>query len=163
MNEEILKKIERALQFAKIKYEVCGAYRRGIETIKISMVVDPPAWRAMEAIKLLPIKVDVKQGATKSGRLIVEDEVPVYVRVASPETWGGEVLALTGNSLFNRFIRARAKKLGMVLRDSGLWFGADLIAGRTEKQIFDALGCKYLEPHERTFRIGRDGLTIKMI
>jgi DNA polymerase IV len=79
-----------------------------------------------------------------------------------PETeFGAALLYFTGNDLFNRSIRLLANKKGMRLNQRGLYRyvmrgdGGDkynegeLVEGRDEKKIFEALGVKWRGPHER--------------
>ncbi|KAF9960281.1 hypothetical protein BGZ72_007404 [Mortierella alpina] len=74
---------------------------------------------------------------------------------------GAVLLYFTGNDICNRSMRLLAANRGMRLSDKGLFAGVirgknrkkinegHWVAGRTEKEIFDYLKIKYLEPHER--------------
>ncbi|KAF9952160.1 hypothetical protein BGZ70_000706 [Mortierella alpina] len=74
---------------------------------------------------------------------------------------GAVLLYFTGNDIRNRSMRLLASNRGMRLSDKGLFAGVmrgknrkkinegHWVAGRTEKEIFDYLKIKYLEPHER--------------
>ncbi|KAF9573986.1 hypothetical protein EC968_007672 [Mortierella alpina] len=74
---------------------------------------------------------------------------------------GAVLLYFTGNDICNRSMRLLASNRGMRLSDKGLFAGVirgknrkkinegHWVAGRTEKEIFDYLKIKYLEPHER--------------
>jgi DNA polymerase IV len=79
-----------------------------------------------------------------------------------PETEKGAALIyFTGNDIFNRSMRLLAQKKNMRLNQRGLYKDAagwprnhkvteeDLIEGRDEKRIFEILGVKWREPHER--------------
>lgn len=79
-----------------------------------------------------------------------------------PETeMGAALIYFTGNDIFNRSIRLLAAKKGMRLNQRGLYRdvmrGRDgtkisegqLIEGRNERKIFEILGVKWREPHER--------------
>lgn len=78
------------------------------------------------------------------------------------EQWGGALVYFTGDDMFNRSMRLLANKKGMSLNQRGLWAGVvrdpksriktcvgTLIASRTEKDIFAALGVPWQLPHER--------------
>lgn len=73
---------------------------------------------------------------------------------ARKDEWGAMLLALTGNYLFTRLIRARAKSLDMKLNQYGLFHGDEIIAGKTEEQIFAALGMPYVRPEDREYTGG---------
>lgn len=91
--------------------------------------------------------------------------VPVWRRVdflLVPETEiGAALIYFTGNDIFNRSMRLLASKKGMRLNQRGLYrdtmHGAgrekpsdgDLLEGRDERRIFDLLGVRWREPHER--------------
>ena len=73
---------------------------------------------------------------------------------ARKDQWGAMVLFLTGNFLFNILMRGRAKDLGMKLNQYGLFHGDEIIAGKTEEQIFAALGMSYVRPEDREYKSG---------
>ncbi|PKS06391.1 hypothetical protein jhhlp_007139 [Lomentospora prolificans] len=74
---------------------------------------------------------------------------------------GAALIYFTGNDIFNRSMRLLASKKGMRLNQRGLFDGAlrgpsrqkitegKLVEGRNEKRIFEILGVKWREPHER--------------
>ncbi|KAG0046295.1 hypothetical protein BGZ83_008521 [Gryganskiella cystojenkinii] len=76
---------------------------------------------------------------------------------------GAALLYFTGNDICNRVMRAWAGRKGMSLSDKGLFSGVvrdahyrkihngTWIAGRTEREVFEALQIEYREPHEREF------------
>ncbi|KAJ3945648.1 uncharacterized protein N0V96_003985 [Colletotrichum fioriniae] len=79
-----------------------------------------------------------------------------------PETEiGAALIYFTGNDIFNRSIRLLASKKGMRLNQRGLYKNVirgpgrakltegELVEGQDEKKIFDILGVKWREPHER--------------
>ena len=59
-------------------------------------------------------------------------------------------LFLTGSQKFNIIVRGEAKRQGYKLNQYGLWQGDERIAGKSEEQIFDALGLKYVRPIDRS-------------
>ncbi|CAI6095685.1 unnamed protein product [Clonostachys chloroleuca] len=74
---------------------------------------------------------------------------------------GAALLYFTGNDIFNRSMRLLASKKGMRLNQRGLYKDVmrgpgrakvtegELVEGRDEKRIFEVLGVKWREPHER--------------
>ncbi|KAJ4317609.1 hypothetical protein N0V84_007279 [Fusarium piperis] len=74
---------------------------------------------------------------------------------------GAALLYFTGNDIFNRSIRLLASKKGMRLNQRGLYKDVmrgpqrvkvtegELVEGRDERRIFEILGVKWREPHER--------------
>ncbi|EQB58218.1 hypothetical protein CGLO_01555 [Colletotrichum gloeosporioides Cg-14] len=79
-----------------------------------------------------------------------------------PETeLGAALIYFTGNDIFNRSIRLLASKKGMRLNQRGLYKDVmrgpgrvkmtegELVEGQDERKIFEILGVKWREPHER--------------
>ncbi|KAI8965929.1 hypothetical protein F5Y11DRAFT_310822 [Daldinia sp. FL1419] len=74
---------------------------------------------------------------------------------------GAALIYFTGNDIFNRSIRLLAQKKGMCLNQRGLYGNVlrgrgntrisegTLLEGRDEKRIFEILGVRWREPHER--------------
>lgn len=77
------------------------------------------------------------------------DRLPVHILCTRPDEWGAALLYWTGSLTFTTAIRREAKSQGFVLNRHGLFFNGDLIAGKTERQIFFALGIDYMTPEER--------------
>lgn len=77
---------------------------------------------------------------------------PIWRRIdflLVPETeMGAALIYFTGNDLFNRSMRLLARKKKMKLNHRGL-FGPGVNEGRDEGKIFEILGVKWREPHER--------------
>ena len=59
------------------------------------------------------------------------------------------ILHLTGSAEFNKYIRKEAKKQGYKLSQHGLYKDNKKINIKSEKDIFDILNIKYIEPHNR--------------
>ncbi|KAK2683041.1 DNA polymerase family X [Fusarium oxysporum f. sp. vasinfectum] len=90
---------------------------------------------------------------------------PVWRRIdflLVPESeMGAALIYFTGNDIFNRSMRLLASKKGMRLNQRGLYKDVmrgpqrvkvtegELVEGRNERKIFDILGVKWREPHER--------------
>jgi DNA polymerase (family 10) len=59
------------------------------------------------------------------------------------------MLYSTGSKENNIRMRAKAKSQGLLLNQYGLFKKGEKINLKTEKDYYDYLGMKYLEPHER--------------
>lgn len=83
--------------------------------------------------------------------------VQVDILVASTKSWGAAMMHSTGPVSFNIKCRSRAKKHGFKLNEKGLWLDDEchlsdavrLIAGVTEKGIFEALEMDPVDPEDR--------------
>lgn len=83
-----------------------------------------------------------------------------FLLVPESET-GAALIYFTGNDIFNRSLRLLASKKGMRLNQRGLYRNVlrgpnrakvtegELVEGRDERRIFEILGVKWREPHER--------------
>ncbi len=151
--------VEDALTSHGYRAKVCGSIRRDKATISdIDLVVQAPMIQTVSVINtfyevykglrveiLTNLKPDSKKADVKA------DGCLLNLFRAEPEYWGAMVLFLTGNKLFNLIMRAKAKVDGYKLSQYGLFHGEEIIAGKTETQIFEVLGLKYLKPEEREF------------
>lgn len=65
------------------------------------------------------------------------------------QTFLATILYSTGSSAFNIKMRLLAKKKGMKLNRTGLYKNHDRLVMKSERDFFDALSMKYVEPSER--------------
>jgi DNA polymerase (family X) len=87
----------------------------------------------------------------KVQRFILDGE-QVDVYLVDEEHFGAMMLYLTGPQKYNIVMRAKAKYKGMLLNQYGLWTREEpreLIASRTEEDIYDAMGLAYKPPELR--------------
>jgi len=103
-------------------------------------------------------KYKIKQILLKKGKVIENGEKQFSVKIkrvkvelyfVSEEDWGAALLAYTGSSGYSIGFRIRAKKKGLKLNQYGLFKGNRKIAGKTEKEIYSALGKSYKLPEDR--------------
>jgi DNA ligase-1 len=77
-------------------------------------------------------------------------DVKVNVWFSFPSQLGGMMLFATGSGRYNINLRNRAKKMGLKLTRYGIFDGEELLASRTEEEIFEKLDKRYYTPEERT-------------
>jgi DNA polymerase (family 10) len=129
----------------------CGSLRRFSETIgDVDIVVattDPPA--VHEAVLGFPEVADVVgSGATKTSFLTRED-LQVDVRTVNPDQLGSALLYFTGSKAHNIQLRQKAMDRGWLLSEYGLFDGDDVVASKTEADIYRALGMDFVPPTMR--------------
>jgi DNA polymerase (family 10) len=134
------------------KVTVAGSARRRKETIgdiDVLAVSSKPAV-IMDAFVLETpgIMTVLAHGATKSS-IKIRPGINIDLRVVPAESYGAALDYFTGSKEHNVVIRARAKKLGLTLNEYGLFKGEKSLAGRTEEDIYKALGMAYIEPELR--------------
>lgn len=140
------------------KIQVVGSIRRKRpEVHDIDIVLIPQAWMWNTIIQCL--KIDMKACVVKAGQELATLEVPigatnetisVDIYKARPETWGVLLLIRTGSKEHNIMMCSKVRTLGMMLSAAqGVIKDGKVIASRSEKEIFRALGMEYIEPENR--------------
>ncbi len=149
----IVRDIETRLrQLPEVKKTVIGgSSRRMKETIgdaDILVVSDKPQ-KVMDYFVKMPDVVDViGKGETKSS-VKLEIGLNVDVRVIPPESFGAALQYFTGNIDHNVVLRSIAKEKGWKLNEYGIFKGNKQIAGRTEEEVYEKLGMKWMPPELR--------------
>jgi len=95
-----------------------------------------------------PKQVSILSGGPRRATAVYDD-VPVNLWCGLPQEAGALLLFATGPRGYNIGMRARAKKMGMLLNEKGLWVGERRIAGTNECDIYAALGKPWKQPHLR--------------
>lgn len=82
---------------------------------------------------------------------VLVDGFLVELKKTTPENLGAALLFVTGSGDFNMGMRAYAKAKGFALSQYGLKNrdSGELVAGKTEEDIFKALGVPYVAPKDR--------------
>lgn len=92
-------------------------------------------------------------GETKSS-IVTEHGLQVDLRVIPAEAWGAAMIYFTGSKAHNIRIRELAVRRGLKLSEYGLFDAAsgELLAARTEEEVYGRLGMDYIEPTLREDR-----------
>jgi DNA polymerase (family 10) len=90
-------------------------------------------------------------GETKSS-IMVKGGIQVDLRVVPVGSYGAALQYFTGSKAHNVRLRNIAKDFNMKLNEYGLFKGKKLIAGKSEKEIYQALGLKFMPPELREDR-----------
>jgi DNA polymerase (family 10) len=160
--EPLAFKILEAIEPFCVQVEGAGSFRRQKQTVNdLDIVVQlkpiPNYW--LQIIKVIRNKfaaLTVKQG-DKLATLNVpfkSKQGQGYVQVdlyrADPQTWGILLLLRTGSKEHNVKLCCRAKSMGLMLSAAqGVLKNGNVIASRTEEEIFTALGLAYIVPKDR--------------
>jgi len=140
---------------------ICGSLRRGLKVVHdIDMVVEGPIEKVLEALPVVArwaeMPIEVLTQKPKKGVDLLADGIQVNVLPTTEDSWGSALLFFTGSALFNVLLRGYAKKQGMKLNQYGLFHNNEIIAGKTELQVFEALDLPWILPKDR-----EDGATLK--
>ena len=154
-SERVLKladKITKDLKPFCFKIKVAGSIRRRAKNphdIDIVLIAKNENYK--QKIKnLLSKKGKFLQGKDKIMFFKIEG-IGVQLFFTSLNEWGAGLLAYSGRKGSNIGLRLVARRKGLKLTNHGLFRRSDgkRIAGKTEKEIYKALGRPYKEPWER--------------
>jgi len=130
---------------------IAGSIRRGKETIgdgDVLVVASRPA-AVMEFFTTMPEVVHViGKGSTKSSVKLASG-IDVDLRVVPEQSWGAALHYFTGSKAHNVKLRRLAQDRDLKLNEYGLFRGDRAIAGRTEEEVYDALGLPFIAPELR--------------
>ena len=140
------------------KIEVAGSYRRGKDTIGDLdfLVVSSKGEIVMDRFAAFPETAGViARGPTKVA-IRLADGLQVDMRVVPAESFGAALQYFTGSKDHNIILRGRAKDSGLKINEYGV-FRVDgkkeqLVAGRTEKDVYATLNLPWIPPELREAR-----------
>jgi DNA polymerase (family 10) len=149
LSEEIISRLKNLKEVKAV--EPAGSLRRRKETIgdiDVLVISTNPA-RVMNAFTTMPdVERVIAKGPTKSSVLLGQG-VSADVRVLAPKSFGAALQYFTGGKEHNIAVRQIAIKKGLKLNEYGLFKGKKQIAGRTEQEIYEALGLEWIPPEIR--------------
>ncbi len=133
------------------RISVCGSTRRMKETVgDIDILASGKNnLEIIEAFVNLPNVKEVLWKGTKKATVIVEEGEQVDLRVIEPDSYGAALQYFTGSKAHNIHLRTICLKLGYKLNEYGLFKGEERIAGKTEEEIYSALGMDTPPPEIR--------------
>jgi len=164
-----IKALEKAIQeFPETDTAiVAGSVRRRKETIGDIdiLVASSKPEKVMERFVGLPFVAHIyAHGKTKTA-VKLKNGLDADLRVVPAESFGSALNYFTGSKDHNVALREIAVKKGYKLNEYGLWKGRKMVAGKTEEEIYTALGLRYIEPEMRentgeieAARLGRSGI-----
>ena len=130
-----------------------GSLRRGCETVgDVDLLVVGGDWRAIsEHFLKNPAISDVIASGENKISVRLSEGIQVDVRMLGESSYGAALQYFTGSKLHNVAVRDRAKRMGFRLNEYGLFKieGEELVAARTEEEIYQHLGLAYIEPELR--------------
>lgn len=154
----LIKDIEERLRKLKNvkRAEAAGSVRRRKETVgdaDILVISDNPKLVMDYFVNMPEVAKVIAHGETKSA-VKLKNGMDVDVRVVPPESYGAALMYFTGSKDHNVALRELAIKNGYTLNEYGLFKGTaakkgKLVAGRSEEEIYWALGLDYIEPEMR--------------
>jgi DNA polymerase (family X) len=133
---------------------VAGSVRRRKETIGDAdfLAISSKPAKVMDFFTTMPEVAHVHgKGSTKS-MVRLKNGMDVDLRVVPQASFGAALSYFTGSKDHNVALRRIAQEKGLKLNEYGLFRGEKPIAGKTEEQIYEALGLVYIPPELRENR-----------
>ncbi len=134
--------------------DAAGSLRRRRETVgDLDFVVAARDFEAVaRAFVELPDVVHVHaRGETKT-MVRLASGLDADLRVVEPECHGAALCYFTGSKAHNVALRRLAQRKGFKLNEYGLFRGDRRVAGRTEEEVYEALGLDFIPPELREDR-----------
>lgn len=129
------------------KIQVVGSIRRKEKNpVDIDIVLIPKDLEKIE--NLMKKKGKFIQGGEKKSRFRING-INVELYYTNSESWGATLLAYSSKFGAGIGLRVVARTKGFKLNQYGLWKGGKMVAGKTEREIYHALGRPYKEPEDR--------------
>ena len=136
-----------------LRVSIAGSYRRRKETIgDLDLLVASDKRTATEIMEFFVSQQEVDRilanGPTKSS-VRLANGMDVDLRIVPLESYGAALAYFTGSKAHNVHMREIAQSKGMKLNEYALTRGNKVIAGKSEEEIYKALGLFYVEPEMR--------------
>jgi DNA polymerase (family 10) len=133
---------------------VAGSYRRRKETVgdlDILVTCKKGSLVMKGFVEYDEVKALVSRGTTRS-TVSLRSGLQVDLRVVAQASYGAALYYFTGSKAHNIAVRTIAVKKKLKINEYGVFKGERRIAGRTEKEVFKAVGLRYIEPELRENR-----------
>ena len=135
------------------KVDIAGSFRRGKETVgDLDILVtcrNGSEKDIMDAFVSFDEVVHVyEKGDTKSS-VLLRNELQVDIRIVSDDSYGAAMHYFTGSKAHNIAVRKLAVRKKYKINEYGVFEGSRQIAGKTEKEVYEAVGLSYIEPELR--------------
>jgi DNA polymerase (family 10) len=147
--EEVYEKLKKLKEVEEIS--TAGSVRRMKETIGDVdlLVISKNPQKVMDFFVSLPGIVKVwGKGSTKAS-VRMKEGFDMDIRVVPKKSYGSALQYFTGSKEHNIVLRKVAIDKGLKLNEYGLFRGSKMIAGKNEKEIYEALGLSLMPPEMR--------------
>jgi DNA polymerase (family 10) len=129
----------------------CGSLRRFSETVgDVDIVVGSTQPEIVHQTVLgFPEVVDIVGSGDTKTSFLTREGLQVDVRTVTPDQLGSALLYFTGSKAHNIQLRQKSIDEGRLLSEYGLFDGEEVVASKTEADIYEALGMEFIPPTMR--------------
>lgn len=129
----------------------CGSVRRFSETIGDVDIVVASSDSAIvhQTVLEFPEVADVVGSGETKTSFLTREGLQVDVRTVAPDQLGSALLYFTGSKAHNIQLRQKSIDRDLLLSEYGLFDGEDVVASKTEEDVYRALGMEYVPPPMR--------------
>lgn len=106
----------------------------------------------MDLLAAHPLVESVLQRGETKQRVRLKTGAEMDLRVVPENSFGAALQYFTGSKEHNVVVRGRAKDLGLKVNEYGVFRGDEQIAGRTEEDVYAAVGLPWIPPELRENR-----------
>jgi DNA polymerase (family 10) len=134
--------------------EVAGSFRRRRETvgdIDVLVAAEKPEDVTESFVTYSQVKEVTARGDTRSA-VVLRSGLQVDLRVVPERSFGAALHYFTGSKPHNIAIRTLGVKRKLKINEYGVFRGAKSIGGRTEEEVFKAVGLPWIPPELREDR-----------
>lgn len=149
---EIVSDLQKLPSISQVS--VAGSCRRCKETCGDLDVLatSSDSAAAMDRLAAHPLVEKVlSRGETKQ-RVRLRSGIELDMRVVPEESFGAAMQYFTGSKEHNIVVRRRAIERGLKVNEYGVFRGEDYVAGRTEEDVYAAVGLPWIAPELRENR-----------
>ncbi len=147
-------KIIEQLKDHAVRIDVAGSLRRKKETIgDIDILVASSSPKdVMNAFTQMNNVVKVIEEGVQSSSVRLDSGIQVDLRIMEEKSFGSALQYFTGSKDHNIALRKVAIRKGYKLNEYGLFKSNDMIAGKTEEDVYKALDMQWTPPELRENR-----------
>ena len=132
---------------------LAGSFRRGKETIgDLDILVTCDTGREKEVMDAFVAFEEVSRiyaKGNKKSAVLLRNDLQVDIRIVPESSYGAALHYFTGSKAHNLAIRRLAIQKKYKVNEYGVFDGSRQVAGKTERDVYEALGLCYIEPELR--------------
>ena len=143
---EVLKVVESV--------EIAGSIRRRKESVGDIdiLVISENSQEVMDYFVSLPFVDEIVVKGPLKSTVVLKEGLDCDLRVFERDIFGAAMMYFTGSRELNVELRKIAISQNMKLSEWGLFKGDEIIAGKSEEDVFNSLGLQYIPPEMRENR-----------